>query len=331
MKKSAKYIIAAILTCISISSSISISAQNLLRYNYMRNGYKYSGTERIRVANGSNMPLEIKLNKVRFKDGGDVYIIRIDFEDAVAWKMPVNAPLVINTTNGKSINLKHSSNSPNMVAPEGINTPEGKRYWNYGEYYLELPDIKKISGGVNSIDATKRWSEGGHIKITYKNDEFGNAILKLFETLENAPTPNSELGSHIKSLQDQRGSRLAETKQINVNDKIAVSMVYLYYAPSNNESYDLHLAVSGKTVPLGNDVIITTSSGEKIELKQEKDMVPGRILCYPTTEQVKAMMKGVSTIYIEAKDSPARINFQDKSFSNAISTLYNSIQTIAVL
>ena len=60
-------------------------------------------------------------------------------------------------------------------------------------------------------------------------------------------------------------------------------------------------------------------------------MVPGRILCYPTTEQVKAMMKGVSTIYIEAKDSPARINFQDKSFSNAISTLYNSIQTIAVL
>lgn len=331
MKRLAKYIIIAAIALLSIS--LDIYAQNLLRYSYMRNGYRYSGTERVRVTNGttSGMPLEVKLSKVRFKDGSDIYIMRIDYEDATPWKIPVNAPLVINTTSGKTINLKHSSNAPNIVAPEGVNTPEGKKYWNYGEYYLEVNDIKRIAAGVSSIDATKRWSEGGHIKISYKNDEFGSAIFKLFETLENAPVPDSELGSYMKSLQDRKGSRLAETKRIDVNGKLGISMIYLYYAPSNNESYDMYLAVPGKTIPLGRAITVTTSSGNKIELKQEKDMVAGHILCYPSIEQVKEMAKGVSNIYIEAKESSVNIGFQDKAFANAVSKLYNSIQTISVL
>lgn len=329
MRTSAKYISAFAVAFMSICSCLH--AQDLLRYNYIRNGYRYSGTERLRVDNGNGLPLELKLSKVHFKDGADVYILRIDFEDSRAWKMPVNAPLVINTVAGKTINLKHSSSSPNLVAPEGIQTPSGRRYWNYGEYYLELDDLKKIAVGVNSIDATRRWSEDGHVKISYKNDEFGSAILKLFETLENAPVPSGELGSNMKSLQDQRGSRLAETKTVEINDKLSISLLYLYYAPSNSESYDLRIAAPGKTVPLGSSVTIITSDGEKIELKQEKDMVPGHILCYPTIEQLKSMTKGVSGISIETSDTPANMNFQNKAFGNAIKTLYNSVQTIAIL
>lgn len=312
----------------------NIFAQNLLRYNYSRNGYKYTGTERIRVSteNRGGMPIEIKLNRIKFKDGAKVFVLRIDYEDVKPWKMPVNAPLLINTTSGKTITLRHSSSAPNLVAPEGINTPKGKVYWNYGEYYLEEPEIKKIISGVSNIDITKRWSEEGHIKIYYKNNEFGNAVSKLYKTIEQAPILCPEIEKQLKSLQDKNGSRLAETKFIKVNEEIEISMVYLYYAPTNNESYDLCLSISGKTIPLGATVRITTASGKDIILKQEKDMVAGKVLCYPSANDIKAMQEGVSKIYIETTDLPINLQFTgNSSFSKAIDTLYNALQTIAIL
>lgn len=309
------------------------SAQDLLKYNYKKNNRIYSGTERIRVTSGSkDTPVHVKLTKVLFSDGQPVYMLRMEFEDATAWKMPKNAPMTIVMTDGRNLVLKNNSDAPNMVAPKGVKNPSGNDvYLNYGEYYLEEADLKKLVSGISSIDVTKRWSADGVIKVAYKNNELGSAIAKLYETINSAKTPKEELGSNLKSLQDQSGSRLVESNVVPVSDKMSVSLVYLYYAPSNIESFDLNIYIDGYTIPFTSPVKVVTSAGETIELRQEKDLVAGRVISYPTNEQVKQMMEGVSKVSIKTTSDEVEVEFPTDEFAKVVTKLWNSLQTMAIL
>ncbi len=309
------------------------SAQNLLKHNYKKNSLIYSGTERIRVTSGpKDTPVHVKLTKVLFTDGQPVYMLRMEFEEATAWKMPKNAPMTIVLNDGRNLVLKNNSDSPNLVAPKGVKNSSGNTvFMNYGEYYLEEADMKKLTSGIASIDVTKRWSSDGVIKVTYKNNELGAAISKLYDTIKSAPAPKEELGSNLKSLQDQSGSRLVETNTLPAGDKVSAALVYLYYAPSNIESIDLNIYLEGYTVPFTSAVKVITKSGETINLRQEKDLVAGRIICYPTNEQIKMMMDGVARISVQTTSEEVSVSFPSDEFAKVITKLWNSLQTMAIL
>lgn len=323
-----KYLLAAAATLFCLS----LPAQDLVRFNYRKNAKIYTGTERIRVdaPNPKDDAVELKLTRVIFPDGGVVWKLRAEFEEPAPWKMPKNAPMTINTTSGKVVVLKNAADAPNLVAPEGLNQNGKKVYWNYGEYYLEEAELNKILGGIAGIDVQKRWSSDGYIKITYKEDELGAALRRAHRAIVDAPAPEFDLGSHLKSLQDQRGSRLAETQTLQITSSLGISMVYLYYAASNSDSFDLNLYLQGKTIPLGADITIVTTGGT-IALQQEKDLVAGRAICYPSADQIKEMMRGVRSVTVQTTDGPATFSFSDKSFSSAVYRLYQSLQTVSIL
>lgn len=324
-------IILAVLTIFMAANMAS--AQNLLKYNYKKNNHIYTGAERVTVKGPSakDDPIQVKLSRVIFEDGQPVYILRLDFMEATAWKMPKNAPLNIVTTEGRTISLKNSADSPNLVAPKGTVYNGSTVFLNYGEYYLEEADMKKVIAGITSIEATKRWSSDGVIKISYKNNELGSAISQQYNVIKNAPKPGEELGSNLKSLQDQAGSRLVESNTIKVNNQLSVSLVYLYYASSNTESIDLNLYLPGVTVPFTYDVKITTKSGEVYTLQQEKELPAGRVICYPTSEQLKEMAKGVTKVSVQTKSGEVVNTFTANEFGKAVDKLYNSLQTLAIL
>lgn len=308
-------------------------AQDLLRHNYKKNGYVYTGTERIRVTSGPNgTPLQLKLNRVSFPDGAAIFILHVDYESTTAWKIPKNAPLTIHTTNGKTVISKNTFDAPNLIAPQGIRAANGaKTYWNCGEYYFEEADIQKIAVGVASIEAQRRWSADGIIKETYKNDEFGKAVFRQFEAICNAPVPKFEIGSQLKALQDQGDNRMVETNTLSVNGQLSISLGYVYYASGNSESYDLNLYLPGKDVPLDGLVTIVTPGGQTISLKQEKAQEQGQITCYPDAEQLKRMLHGVSRITIQTTTGTVTVNVQDGSFATAVDKLYSAVQTVAIL
>ena len=326
-----KYLLAALAALFFIGTAAQ--AQDLLRYNYKKNGYVYTGTERIRVTgSGGANPMQLKLSRVAFPDGAAIYILHIDFESTSAWKIPKNAPLTIRTTAGKTVISKNASDAPNLIAPQGIRADNGtKTWWNYGEYYFELPDIQKICVGVENIDVQRRWSSDGVIKVTYKNDEFGKAVFRQFEALEGAPTPSSELGSQLASVKDQGGNRMVDTKTVSVNSQLSMALGYVYYASGNNESYELNLLVPGKEVSLDGAVDIVTTSGSTIHLKQEKGQEAGRITCYPDASQLKRMAKGVSRVTLQTTSGTVNLTFPDKSFAQTVDKLYNALQTAAIL
>lgn len=308
------------------------SAQDLLRYNYKKNGYVRSGTERIRVTGSSGTPLQLKLNRVAFPDGAAIYILHVDVESSSAWKIPKNAPLTIHTTGGKTVISKNTFDAANPVAPQGLRAADGtKTWWNCGEYYFEEADIQKISVGVTSIELQRRWSSDGVIKETYKNDEFGKAVFRQFEALGNAPVPKFEIGSQLKSLEDQGGNRMVETNTLSVSGQLSVSMGYVYYASGNSESYDLNLYLPGKEVPLDGIVTIVTTGGQNISLKQEKVQEKGVVTCYPDAEQLKRMLRGVSRITVQTTTGTVTLNVQDGAFATAVNKLYNALQTAAIL
>lgn len=325
-----KFLLAALAGLLFFSAAAS--AQDLLRHNYKKNGYVYTGTERIRVTSGAgSTPLQVKLSRVSFPDGAAIYILHIDVESATAWKIPKNAPLTIRTTTGKTVLSKNSFEGANPIAPEGIRTNGSKIYWNCGEYYYEEDDIKKIAVGVSGIELQRRWSSDGVIKETYKNDEFGKAIFRQFEAIENAPAPKYEISGLLNALQDQDGNRIVESKTLSVNGQLSLSLSYIYYASDNSESYDLNLFLPGKEIPLDGQVTLTTSSGQTIRLKQEKVTEKGRVTCYPDIEQVKRMSSGVVQLTIQTTTGTVTLNVRDGSFSTAVDKLYNAIQTVAIL
>lgn len=322
-----KSFIAALALLLSISG---LSAQNLLKYNYKKNGYVYTGTERIRVESKTN-PVQVKLSRVLFSDGQPIYILRLEFEDATAWKMPKNAPLTIVNADGRSIVLKNASDEANLVAPDGIKTDAGTVFLNYGEYYVDESEMTKILAGVKSIDATKRWSSQGSIKIDYASNELGSAIKRQYDAIASASKPTEELGSNLTSVQDQRGSRLVESKVEEVGDGLAVSLVYLYYGPSNSESIDLNLYLTGNNVPFNAPVTIATKSGKLITLRQEKELMGGRVICYPTIDEIRDMADGVSSITLKTAGGNVSPTIDGDKFGKVIDRLYNSLQTAAIL
>ncbi len=324
-----------ILSALSLAlAACMLPAQNLVKYNYMKNGKVYTGSERVRVTNGNtrDTPVTVKLSRVLFEDGQPIYMLRMDFEESTAWKMPKNAPLTITVGDGGSVVLKNNADAPNLVAPKGIRNSSGNTvYLNYGEYYLEASDMRKLTTGISAINATKRWSADGYIKVQYKNNELGTAISELFDAVNTVRKPSSELGSNLKSLQDQNGSRLAESAQVKVASGLSVSLVYLYYAASNTESIDLNLYLDGRTVSFTSPVTIVTKKGETINLKQEKDLAAGRVICYPTLEQLKSMAAGVARMTVRTTGGEVSFAFPSDEFGKAVDKLYNSLETVAIL
>jgi len=314
------------------------SGQDLLRFNYQKNGYTFTGSERIRVE-GTN-PLYVQLQKITFPDKGVVFEMRVDVEDSEAWKMPKNAPLTVSTTAGKTVILKNSADQPNLVAPKGIKKGNSRVWLNYGEYYFEKADLEKMLSGVSKIEVTRRWSSSGVIDIVYKDNEFGKALSSAFEAVNGAKTTKIQGSSdNLQSVSDLNGNRIITSKRFSVSAQnktgitqdMEVGLNYLYYADSNKESYDLYLFPDGVSVPDGGAIVFTLNSGEEIALKQEQKLPEGRVLVYPTIEQLKRLMGGVRGISMQTSTRERSYVFSADNFSDRLSTLYQSIMTAAIL
>lgn len=313
-----------------VLSALAMQAQDLLKYNYKRNNYVYTGAERVEAASTTS-PVYIKLGRIAFPDGVSIYVLRLDFESESAWKMPKNAGITFELENGSAVVAKHSGDAANLVAPEGIAKGGGKVFWNYGEYYLEESDIKKLLSGVSSLDAARRRSASGHVKLSFKNNSFSKALRRAYNAIEAAKTPSSELGRHVSGLNDTAGNRLASTETLDAGSGLSVYLNYLYSAENNSESYDLVLSVPGRTVAGGAAVTFITTQGERIVLKQEKNLPEGEVICYPENDTLKRMIHGVSRIVLETTSGEVSFNLRGQEFSSALGTLYNSLQTIAIL
>ena len=318
-----------IFSLLAIFIVASAFGQEMLRYNFKRNQFVYTGAERVDVA--SSPALQLKLSRVLYSDGVPLYTLRIDFESASAWKMPKNASIVFDLSNGESLMLNNASDEANLVAPKGIKKSGKTVFLNYGSYYLEQSDLDKLLKGVTDLDATRRMSASGHVKVAFKNNEFSKALGVAYDAISNAKAATVSAGSDLESVNDYSGNRMVGTKYKDVGNNLSVSLNYLYSADSNTESYDLNLKVGSDLVPGGSVVSFTTPSGAVIRLSQEKDLPKGEIVCYPDIDQLKVLMRGVGKITFETASGERSVVVPSAEFSNALTALYSSLALVTIL
>ncbi|MDY6278373.1 MAG: hypothetical protein SPL35_08185 [Bacteroidales bacterium] len=319
-------------TIITLLATLIVSSafgQDLLRNNYKRNKFVYTGAERVEVA--SSPALQLKLNRVTYPDGGALYTLRIDFESASAWKMPKNASIVFNLANGKSVMLKNASDEPNKVAPKGIKKAGKTVFLNYGLYYMEQSDLDKLLSGVTDLDATRRMSADGHVKVSFKNNEFSKALAAAYDAVSAAKATNITVGSDLETVDDYSDNRTARTVTKKIGQAVSLSLSYLYSAEGNSESYDLNLKVDADVIPGGSAVTFTTPAGSVIRLAQEKDLPKGEIVCYPDIDQLKSLMRGVGKISFETSAGERFVVVPAAEFAKVLTTLYSALQPVTIL
>ncbi|MBQ9184934.1 MAG: hypothetical protein IJ151_03555 [Bacteroidales bacterium] len=318
-----------IFSIIALMIAAQAFGQDLLRYNYKRNNFVYTGAERVEVA--SSPALQLKLGRVIYPDGKPIYTLRIDFESESAWKMPKKAGITFNLSNGRSVVLNNSKDDANLVAPKGI-SKGGRTLWlNCGEYYLEQSDLDKLLGGVSDLDATVRMSADGHLKISFKNNGFSAALSRAYNAIDGAKAAAVTVGRHLETIDDYSGNRVAKTVAIEVGESVSVSLSYLYSADGNSESYDLNLKVNSGIIPGGSVVSFTTPSGTVIRLRQEKDLPKGEIVCFPDVDQLKALAHGASKISFETETGERSVSVSTEEFASSVETLYNALQRVSIL
>lgn len=308
-------------------------AQGPVKYNYIKNGYTYTGTELRRFSNGKDLPIDMRLTRVDLGSKGDVYVLRAFFEDSAPSKIPVGCTWVFHTRGKGLVSLKNSYNSPNLVAPNGLGAGSSKTWWNCGEYYLEENDVLRIMEGIMRMDVMKRFSESGRVTYRFNTDDdsFAKLLGEMYHAVKDAPKPRVTIGSNLNSIQDRGGNRLVDTKKLGIGGDNGISLAYLYYAPSNSESYDMNIFLPGSTVPFNSVITVKLTDGSTIKLRQEKEMVPGHVLCYPTAEQLRRMARGVERISISTTGQEVLLTFPDGKFASAVDQLYNELQTVAIL
>ncbi len=319
-----------VITLIAALVVVSAFGQDQLRYNYKRNKFVYTGAERVDVVSTPGM--QLKLGRITYPDGGAIYTLRIDFESSSAWKMPKNASIVFNLANGKSVMLKNAKDEPNLVAPKGIKKGGKTVYYNYGEYYMEQADLDRLLSGVADIDATRRMSADGHVKATFKNNEFSKALALAYDAISSAKPAKVTVGNDLEAIEDYSGNRVVKTRTVKVGQNASISLSYLYSADSNTESYDLTInVVDTDIVPGGASVSFTTPAGAVVRLRQEKDLPKGEIVCFPDIEQLKTLMRGVGKISFETNSGDRFVVVPSAEFGSALEQLYSSLQLVSVL
>lgn len=319
-----------VVTLLAALVVVSAFGQDQLRYNYKRNKFVYTGAERVEVA--SSPAMQLKLGRITYPDGASIYDLRIDFESASAWKMPKNASIVFEMANGKSVMLKHAKDEPNLVAPKGIKKAGKTVYLNYGEYYMEQADLDKLLSGVSELDATRRMSADGHVKATFKNNEFSKALAQAYDAIKTAKVAKVTVGNDLEAIDDYSGNRIAKTRTVKVGQTASISLSYLYSADSNTESYDLNIKVADTDIiPNGASVAFTTPAGAVIRLRQEKDLPKGEIVCFPDVDQLKSLMRGVGKITFETNSGERFVVLPAIEFGSAVEQLYSALQLASVL
>lgn len=313
-----------------VAPHTGLHADDLLRHNYKKNNYSYTGTERIRIETAGELPLLLKLKRVSFPDGVSLFILHLDVEDSSPWKVPKNASISFYTASGVPATFKNSFSSPNPVAPEGIDTPRGKRWWNTAECYIEEAQLKKLLSGVSGLELTKRWASDGVLNFKFKGDAFSAALKKQYEAVIDAAEAEDVSGL-LSRLEDAGYNRMAGTVREKLSDGSGISLSYIYYAAENTESYDLHLFVPSLDVPGTSGLDFILDDGSVLRLTQE-DCPAGEVTCYPDSGQLKDIMDRAVKLEINTPDGKrTSIELGGNGFRKSLSRLYNAIQTIAIL
>ena len=327
-----KHTISAIIFAVCMSV-LPTHAESILRYNYKSNGYIHTSAEYelVKVSDQDQHPFWTRLEKVEFPNGSSVYLLYMNFEEKSSRTIPKGVKLAVNLPSGKFIRSDQIGND--LSSKRSFNTSKGRFWWNRAKYAFEESDIKRMTGGIKSIDIVTGWEPDDYIQVNYNNDEFAKVIASQYKVIAAAAKPSAEIPSGaISRYADNNNSItiIAKPKVARGSSfKYNVGMTYLYYKTSNREDFDVNFQLGTDkkySIPLGSKVEFTLSDGSILSLAQTSDET-NHIRCYPTVPELRKMMAGIKSVRIETASGTISDTILDDSFSDALRTDYQVLMS----
>ena len=326
------YAIAAIICAVCLSA-LPMQAESILRYNYKSNGYIHTSAEYelVKVSDQDQHPFWTRLERVEFPNGSTVYLLYMNFEEMTSHTIPKGVKLAVNLPSGKFIRTDQIGND--LSSKRSFTNSKGRFWWNRAKYAFEESDIKRMTGGIKSIDVVTGWEPDDYIQVVYNNDELGKVIASQYKVITAAPKPTSELPSGAISRYADNNNSITIIAKPRVargsSYKYNVGMTYLYYKTSNREDFDVNFQIGTDkkySIPLGSKVEFTLSDGSILSLSQTSDET-NQVRCYPTVAEVRKMMNGIKAVRIETASGTISDTILDDSFAEALRTDYQVLMS----
>jgi hypothetical protein len=315
-----------ILAAAAFLAALSLSAQEI------RTNYRSEGMTHISTGSEKLQDMEIRVERVGFPDGDQVYQLFIDLRQKTAFTAPKGVKMTATLPGGSVVRADQTGqdSATKTRLEDGL-------YLNRLRYAMEVSDMEKLSRGVTALELVTGWNPDDYLRYNFKDDAFAALLKRHCEAIDRAAAATIDLTVEPAGRIVQTGSVMTAASPLVADGtafKYNVILSHLYYKDSAKEDIDMAFQLgTEKQYHIDTDASATfvLEDGTEISLPQTRDEI-NFLYLYPSMDQLRTLAYGrIATLRIQTTDGTLTDAILDNSFSKALNQQYQLLMSLSAL
>ena len=310
----------------ALLAALTLSAQEI-RTNYRSEGMTHISTEAEPCGD-----FTVRVERVGFPDGDQVYQLFIDLRQKTAFTAPKGVKMTATLPGGAVVRADQIGRESATKTRQ-----EDGLYLNRLRYALEEADMDKLTRGVTALELVYGWDPDDYLQYKFKDDAFSALLKRHCAAIGQAAASTIDLTAEAAGRVDLTGSVMTAAAPIvadGKNLKYNIILNHLYYKNSAKEDVDMAFQLgTEKQYHVVTDAPVTfvLADGSEITLPQTRDEV-NFIYLYPSLSQLRTLAYGsVKSLRIQTEDGTLSDAILDDSFSKALNQQYQLLMSLSTL
>ena len=313
-----------ILLAAAVLAAVTLSAQEI-RTNYRSDGITHISTESEPCGD-----FAVRVERVGFPDGAQIYQLYIDLRQKTAFTAPKGVKMSATLPGGAIVR-------GDQVGQESATKTrqEDGLYLNRLRYALETADMDRMTRGVTDLELITGWDPDDYLRYHFKDDAFPALLKRHCEAIDKAAAETVDLTAEAAGRMVMTESVMTAVKPLVADGKdlkYNIILSHLFYKNSAKEDIDMAFQLgTEKQYRITPDAPVTfvLADGTEITLPQTRDEV-NFIYIYPSLAQLRALAYGgIETIRIKTEDGTLSDAILDNSFSKALNQQYQLLMSLS--
>jgi hypothetical protein len=315
-----------ILAAAAFLAALSLSAQEI------RTNYRSEGMTHISTGSEKLQDMEIRVERVGFPDGDQVYQLFIDLRQKTAFTAPKGVKMTATLPGGSVVRADQTGqdSATKTRLEDGL-------YLNRLRYAMEVSDMEQLSRGVTALELVTGWNPDDYLRYNFKDDAFAALLKRHCEAIDRAAAATIDLTVEPAGRIVQTGSVMTAASPLVADGtafKYNVILSHLYYKDSAKEDIDMAFQLgTEKQYHIDTDASVTfvLEDGTEISLPQTRDEI-NFLYLYPSMDQLRTLAYGrIATLRIQTTDGTLTDAILDNSFSKALNQQYQLLMSLSAL
>ena len=315
-----------VLSLVALAAALTLSAQEI-RTNYRSEGITHISTESEPCGD-----LAVRVERVGFDDGSELYQLFIDLRQKTAFTAPKGVKMTATLPSGSVVRADQigSDSATKTRQEDGL-------YLNRLRYALEAADMDKLTRGVTALELITGWDPDDLLQYKFKDDAFAALLKRHCEAIGRAAAATVDLTAEPAGRVVQTESVMTAAKPLVADGKdlkYNIILSHLYYKNSAKEDIDMAFQLgTEKEYSIDTDAPVTfvLADGSEVTLPQTRDEI-NFLYLYPSMSQLRALAYGgIKSLRIKTTDGTLSDAILDNSFSKALNQQYQLLMSLSAL